>query len=152
MAALFGGKKYQTNWRWDGQDFSRGRQLSSRWIDAELHDGVAVLVFREQKVSGRIDRKMARLFSTGGDVFHQSELAGLGIDSVDDDGILAAIGGVKKFAGGMKFDFGGVVAAGKTRGKHRNILNGLKLVWSAAREDRHRRFQLAQDVHELAIF
>src|SRR5258708_15477926 len=123
MAALFGGKKYQTNWRWDGQDLSRGRQLSSRWIDTELHNGVAVLVFRKQKVSGRIDGEVPRLFATGGDVFHQSELARLAIYGVDDDGILAAIGRVQKFAGGMDFDFGGIVAAGEGGGKHRNGLN-----------------------------
>src|SRR5712691_7447744 len=114
-ANLSHGKKCDANWRGDGERFASRCQLSAGLIDAEFNDLIGVLIFGEEEFAGGIDREVTRLLAAGGNDFHLGQcstregevsvlrpLVSLSGNPIDDDRIIATIGGVKELAAGME--------------------------------------------------
>src|SRR5438552_19031983 len=71
-------------------------QLPRIGVDVERHDRVAELIFHEEKISGRIEREVARLFATGRNGAGLRQGPFFRIDAKNRDIVQAAIGNVKK--------------------------------------------------------
>src|SRR6267154_1164118 len=61
----FGGQKSYTNRRGNLQSFASRSQPASRGVNTKFHDCVGKLILCQQKMPGRINRKIPRLFAAG---------------------------------------------------------------------------------------
>src|ERR1044072_2972133 len=74
-------------------------------------DIAAALVFHEEMFAVGGDGEMARGFAAGGMGFDEGERAFGLINGVRGDAVVAAVGDVEEFAGGVNGDFGGAGVA-----------------------------------------
>src|SRR5579859_3933785 len=111
---LIQAQEFHANGGGNADHFTRGGKFPGLLIDVKDDDVVRLLVFGEQEVSRRVDFKAARFLAVGGGDFGQRESAFRGIDGIDGDAVVAAVGSVQKFARGMDFDFGVVILSVET--------------------------------------
>src|SRR5271170_2472912 len=95
---------------------------------------------------------MAWRFAARQDLSEGGESSLRRIDFENRDAIVAAIGSVKKFSGGVHSNFSGFLAAGIILGERGDVLQGFEgCGFFLVRKDRHGRINFVKDVRELAV-
>lgn len=73
---LLGTHKHGANRCAERQRLTRWLQFAGVGVNRERDDGIGCLIFRDQPVAGRVNRKMARRAAHCGLVFDEREIAG----------------------------------------------------------------------------
>ena len=89
---------------------SRGRQCARVDIDLKRTDVICCLISRDQILSCRIDVKVAGYFSAGETMSHRRQFSCHVVKLKNCQTVMATIGNIDKFSGGMNNRFGGRIA------------------------------------------